>query len=208
MPLNYFYDGSFMTRVRSLGRLHWQYSIKFFSAQWLFGVTRLVDEDSGNIAETSSGRPVAGIQIVFLLTTIPAVLPIRIKHLSSTPATNSGLTWNVERRADAVRVRLIGALDMQTVSSAESLFQALISEGVLRLGVDLSGVGFMDSTGLATLITLYKRLRESGGRLVLYSPGQEVSQLLGMTRLGRVLHVLDSQADADKALSETVAGAL
>lgn len=64
------------------------------------------------------------------------------------------------------------------------LDEVLASEdGFDQLTLDLSGVSFMGSSGLATLLRIQRRAQESGGRLVLSSPSRPVRELLAMTHL-------------------------
>ena len=55
--------------------------------------------------------------------------------------------------------------------------------------VDLSGVDFMDSSGLRVLIDAHQRAEAAGSKLVLRSPGRAVSRIIEVSGLDQHLHV-------------------
>lgn len=77
--------------------------------------------------------------------------------------------------------RLIGEID---ISNADQLIDSF--GGTLRtqgdLTLDLSGVAFMDSTGIKALIQLSQALGKAG-RLRLISPGSAVARVLELVRV-------------------------
>jgi anti-sigma B factor antagonist len=68
----------------------------------------------------------------------------------------------------------------------------LIDNGNQRIAIDLSGVEFMDSTGLGVLIGALKRVRESGGSLVLGGIRPAVSRVFEITGLDRIFTIHES----------------
>ena len=71
-----------------------------------------------------------------------------------------------------------------------------------RLVIDLSGVEFMDSTGLAALICLLKRLG-SGAEIVLCGLSRDVSNFLWLTHMDRVFVVVSDLDTAVAGMSAT-----
>ena len=70
-------------------------------------------------------------------------------------------------------VRLTGELDISTANGLERLLSELAApDGPARIVVDLSGLRFMDSTGLRLLVTADLRLRREGREMLLI-PGPE-----------------------------------
>ena len=59
-----------------------------------------------------------------------------------------------------------------------------------RVVVDLSGVEFVDSTALGSLVAVRQRLGD--GRLVLAAPGPDVRRTLEVSGLGRHFSLSDS----------------
>lgn len=61
--------------------------------------------------------------------------------------------------------------------------------------LSLADVAFMDSSGLAALISVLKRL-PAGGQLRIAAPSSSVRSLLSITRMDKVFSIHDSLADA------------
>ncbi|WP_051343435.1 STAS domain-containing protein [Pseudonocardia spinosispora] len=106
----------------------------------------------------------------------------------------------IDRRADAdvVLVSVRGEVDM--LSSPELLTAArhAISESAGRVVVlDLTGVDFLDSHGLATLVTATDAAQRSDTRLrVVVGPTQAARRPIQIAGLDRILVLCDTVADA------------
>lgn len=68
-----------------------------------------------------------------------------------------------------------------------------------RLIVNLTEVGFMDSSGLGVLVGALKRLTERGGELVLVCPEGSPLKVLMITGLDRVFPIHAAVDDALRA---------
>ncbi|AYN42781.1 anti-sigma factor antagonist [Streptomyces dangxiongensis] len=89
-------------------------------------------------------------------------------------------TVTVAHDADETVIAAAGELDMSTCPKVAEAIAALPA-GNTSLRLDLSGISFMDSMGLNLLLTLRRRLEDSGGRLVLTGVHQQPSGLLRLT---------------------------
>ena len=89
----------------------------------------------------------------------------------------------------AATVRVDGDLDCYTAPQLRSAFLALVEDGVREVTVDVGGTQFMDSTGLSVLVGGLKRLRESGGNLVLKAPSAATLRLFEVTGLSGVFDI-------------------
>lgn len=75
---------------------------------------------------------------------------------------------NATRKGQRVKVQLSGELDHHSAESVRGALDALISDPMVReLVLDMSGVVFMDSSGLGVILGRYRTLMERGGRLLL-----------------------------------------
>ncbi|CAL9336066.1 STAS domain-containing protein [Streptomyces griseomycini] len=84
-------------------------------------------------------------------------------------------------------VTVRGALDLHTAHRlADTLQPLLLTDGHSVL-LDLSGVTFLDSTGLTCLITAYRTARTNGVRLALIAPSERVRHMLAVTGVDQVL---------------------
>jgi anti-sigma B factor antagonist len=101
------------------------------------------------------------------------------------------LMWAVEETDEAVVVRFAGELDMAEAADAEKVVRGAEDLGKPLLVLDLSGLEFVDSTGVHLLLLALERSREGSHRLALV-PG-------GARRLLKLAGVLDRFDLLDKA---------
>ncbi|HXY50988.1 MAG TPA: STAS domain-containing protein [Terriglobales bacterium] len=74
-----------------------------------------------------------------------------------------------------------------------------------RVILNLSGVTYIDSGGLGTLVALYTTAHNAGGGLKLCSLTQRVGDLLQVTKLYTIFEVYDSEEDALEAFAKEAA---
>ena len=112
------------------------------------------------------------------------------------------LEINANRSDDGTQVDLCpdGELDAYSVAQFREAFAELADEP--RVIVNLSGVQFIDSAGLRALIGGIRRIRESEGRVVIFSDREAITKLLHTTGFDRIVPVKDVYAEAISALDE------
>ena len=84
-----------------------------------------------------------------------------------------------------------GEIDLATVGQLEDALAAS-SDGNSDVAVDLTGVTFMDSTGLRALLAANQNLSEFGRRLALIVAGGPVDRLLDISGVGQTLAIFQS----------------
>jgi len=91
-----------------------------------------------------------------------------------------------ERRAV---LAVSGRLNAVTVPVLKARIKELVGLGRVELVCDLTGVGFLDSSGLAALVTGLKAVRERDGFLRLSGMNEQVAKIFKLTMLDRVFDV-------------------
>lgn len=89
----------------------------------------------------------------------------------------------VEQAAPRARVRVSGEVDIATCPHLDATIASICAGGIDVLEIDLSGVTFMGSSGLASMLRAQRLAVEAGGGVRLLRPSQVVRDLLEMTRL-------------------------
>jgi stage II sporulation protein AA (anti-sigma F factor antagonist) len=103
----------------------------------------------------------------------------------------SGVDVKVEVSADAVRVILVGDVDMANVDDVADAVHAAISNQVTAATVDLSNVGYIDSAGLRLLFDLAVRLPTLQISLVVVAPpGSPARRVVDMSGLSEITTVV------------------
>jgi len=89
----------------------------------------------------------------------------------------------------AVELLPEGELDIESAEDFRRTFERLLGSGAAHFFVNLGGVVYMDSTGLGSLMQLYRRAREAGGSARFYDLRPEVREIFRLTHLDRIIEV-------------------
>jgi anti-sigma B factor antagonist/stage II sporulation protein AA (anti-sigma F factor antagonist) len=166
-------DGGYRLR----GRKHWQ----GFSATTGFGCSRRRPEGCGYacVAERRSG-PHFRAPGPLSATLSPGGSEVIVSTDPGVPRT----CLTVTAEADGVAVARLVAVGEVDLSTAEVLGEALtgvLGRSVPVVVVDLAGVGFLDSTGIATLVQARNQFTANGGTLSVVNPQPLVRRVLEIT---------------------------
>ena len=98
----------------------------------------------------------------------------------------AGLTIEAGRSDGVYRITLRGTLDLSTSPRFDAAIDAALLSDADQIAVDLDGLEFVDSTGLATILRASRR-GDGNGRLRMTRGTGEVAQLFRLTALDLVL---------------------
>jgi len=97
----------------------------------------------------------------------------------------------IERHRDTLRASGIKELHAANAAALyEAIKEAITTEPVRHIEIDLSGTALLDSCGLGTLVALRKLVDRDCGVVHLLNPTPSAQQMLELTRLYRVLKVV------------------
>ena len=94
-------------------------------------------------------------------------------------------------------VVLRGELDLSTVGKVQDELDKVESSTPPVLVLDLSGLTFLDSTGLRCVVTADERARKSGRRLVIVRGPDHVQRVFTITKLDERLEMVDDASGVD-----------
>ncbi|NYJ01837.1 anti-sigma B factor antagonist [Nocardioides thalensis] len=89
-----------------------------------------------------------------------------------------------------------GRLNMVSAQRLKSAVDDSVAAGRAKIVVELSGVEFIDSSGLGALIGGLKSARQASGDLRIAGASEQVATVLGLTNLDRILRPHASLEDA------------
>jgi anti-sigma B factor antagonist len=106
------------------------------------------------------------------------------------------LTFEVTKPdPDVWLVALLGELDPRSSPAVPAKLQRLVVEGPARIVVDLSGLSFVDSSGMNALVASERAVSSAGGSVVFAAPTDQVRRVFDLVRLTDVL-VLEESVEA------------
>lgn len=95
---------------------------------------------------------------------------------------------DIDHEAGLTTLRLRGDLD---VRSSSAIWRQLDDfEPTRTVTMDLSGVGFVDSSGIGCLFKLYRRVADADGMLVATGASPALRHLMEMAGLNRVIAIV------------------
>lgn len=109
------------------------------------------------------------------------------------------LEFSREERPSAIVLRPQGEIDLARSPELRLRLRQEVDAKPKRLVVDLAGVGYMDSSGVATLVEALTRARAAGCKLVLAALQPKVKSIFSISRLDTVFTIAPSVDDAINA---------
>jgi anti-sigma B factor antagonist len=107
----------------------------------------------------------------------------------------------ISEKAISEKVTLVmvtGRLNATSTAGMKAKLKALVDGGKNQLILDMNGVSFIDSSGLAALVSGLKHARERGGWLRLAGVNEQVASIFKMTMLDKVFELYPSVEAAQK----------
>jgi anti-anti-sigma factor len=98
---------------------------------------------------------------------------------------------------------LSGELDYSECAGFRVNIDRILKSSPPATIVDLSGLEYLDSSGLGLLLSLSKEYGAQGGRLVLVT-NPTVDNILALTRLNGIFSVASDTTEAHEVLADTV----
>ena len=89
-------------------------------------------------------------------------------------------------QGDAVSLRITGTLDVLTAPELGHEIDRIVSARCLKVTVDLSGLDLIDSSGVAALVALYKRVRAVGGHVTVTGARDQPLAIFKLLRMDKV----------------------
>jgi anti-anti-sigma factor len=96
-----------------------------------------------------------------------------------------------ERNGDVVHVSLSGELDLASVPRLDAELSEIEADAPAVLIIDLSGLQFMDSSGLRALVMADERARAQSRRLAIVPGPPMVKRVFEITKLDQRLDLVE-----------------
>jgi anti-sigma B factor antagonist len=97
------------------------------------------------------------------------------------------MTFTISTLEGVVRLTIEGELDAVTAGDLRKELDKVCATHPKRVEVDLSTLRMVDSSGVGTLVSLYKRVRANGGEVVMMGLRDQPLAIFRLLRLDRVM---------------------
>ena len=107
-----------------------------------------------------------------------------------------------ERKINGVpALKVSGRLDIDTAPEMRNVILHFARTGHATLAVDLSGLDYMDTSGLATLIEGNMRMQYAGGRLILFGLTPQTAEVFNMVHVSGLFTIVETEKEAKDLLN-------
>jgi anti-sigma B factor antagonist len=110
------------------------------------------------------------------------------------------MTFKHEVKSDVLIIRLTGDLIGENNSAVVlEVVANSIEEKIKTCIVDISGLRYINSSGIGLLITILTKFRNKSGEVYLMKPSESVQKLLVITKLNAIFHIIQSEDEVLKS---------
>lgn len=102
---------------------------------------------------------------------------------------------SIREESGAVIAAFAGEVDLEHSPKAREVLLDCIGRGRAKVLVDLSGVQYIDSSGVASLVEAFQKARKGGIEFALVSVNASARRVLELARLDKVFVIHENLAD-------------
>lgn len=108
------------------------------------------------------------------------------------------MVLHLEITGGAMLIRLSGEIDLAVADNLRSSMEEKLDQNpeVKHIVVNLSGVTYIDSSGLGVLLGRYRRLSREGGGMSVVGASPAVRKIIEMSGLLRIMKEFQSEEEA------------
>jgi anti-sigma B factor antagonist len=107
------------------------------------------------------------------------------------------LTINQREVSNIVVLDLTGRLWILDLPLRD-LVNGILNKNRHNFVLNLTGVDYIDSSGLGQLISIWTSIQNRKGQLIILNPNKRIRRLFEITRLNTVLEICEEESDAVK----------
>jgi len=111
---------------------------------------------------------------------------------------NTSLVKDVKATAEATVLVLCGDVDLHQSPALHARLVEETGKRPKKLMLDLTEVPYMDSSGVGTLVEVFRRVSAYKGKMVLFGLNDRVRSVFEITKLDRFFTIRETQDQADQ----------
>ncbi|GAB4277922.1 MAG: hypothetical protein Kow0080_29210 [Candidatus Promineifilaceae bacterium] len=113
------------------------------------------------------------------------------------------MTITIEtQESDTALIIVDGRIDQTQTPQLEQELNHLLENGRNRLIINMAGTTYINSGGLRTLVSAWRKAREANGDVVLFGLPQRIADIFVMVGFDKVFRIVNTQTEATHALSD------
>lgn len=106
------------------------------------------------------------------------------------------MQFTQDEQAGNMIIRCEGRLDATSSPQLEAALNALVEKKQSKIAIDFEKVDYLSSAGMRLLLSMTKRLKTEGGKLVLCSIHDDVMGIIRMAGFEQILNIYGTEQEA------------
>lgn len=103
---------------------------------------------------------------------------------------------SIENKDEISIVRVNGEITFSTSGDLRKKLLELVDKGSKKIILNIGGVDYIDSSGMATMVEILQKIKSEGGHLVLCKVKDKVKDILEMVKLRDLFEMFDTEEEA------------
>ncbi|MBL7072228.1 MAG: STAS domain-containing protein [Candidatus Omnitrophica bacterium] len=103
---------------------------------------------------------------------------------------------SVEEKKGISIFRMTGDIDINTAPELKTSFDEMAKRSGIKVILNLKKVDYVDSSGLATMVEILKKLRDNNGSLKVTNLSAKVKGLFEITKLTQLFDIFNEEDEA------------
>ena len=116
--------------------------------------------------------------------------------MAQSESQSDNIVQDIRRKNNVVTIVLSGEIDMYRSVNFRNSLLGILDEKPSTVLIDMNQVGFMDSSGLATLVEALQLTRRYDGEFKLVGIQKRVRSIFEISRLDTIFQIYASEAEA------------
>jgi anti-sigma B factor antagonist len=112
------------------------------------------------------------------------------------------LQIQTKSKQDTVMIEIEGDVDLYSSPQVRKTIIDLLQKKKSALFINLAGVNYMDSSGVATLVEGLQKIKKYGGSLYVYNLQGAVRDVFELSRLDKVFNIFNNEVEAFQAYND------
>lgn len=106
------------------------------------------------------------------------------------------MTIKLKKNDNIYVIELDGELDLYSTYKVKTLYTKMAEKGIRSIILDLENLGYLDSSGLGSIIYIFSNLKKLGGKMSICHLNGSPKNLIQMTRLDKLFLIADTLEDS------------
>ena len=102
----------------------------------------------------------------------------------------------IRSQSDTVVAALQGDIDMHQAPEVHRALVQAVADKPRKLVINLQEVTYMDSSGIGTLVEIFRRMHSHGGQFVLCGLNDRVQSVFEITKLDKFFKIVKTEQEA------------